>query len=55
MINHSTNKNTNPKNKTIKASTPFLLCSIKLAPFSFTYIQKPLVVIIAKDFNLHTL
>ena len=55
MINHTDNKNASPTNKTIKASTPFLLCSIKLAPFSFTYIQKPLVVIMAKGYELHTL
>ena len=50
MINHSTNKNTNPKNKTIKASIPFLLCSIKLAFFHLLTYKKPLVVIMAKGF-----
>ena len=55
MINHSTNKNTNPKNKTIKASIPFLLCSIKLAPFHLLTYKKPLVVIMAKGLDLHTL
>lgn len=46
-------KNASPTNKTIKASIPFLLCSIQSAPFLVIY-KKPLVVIMAKESDSHT-
>lgn len=52
-------KNAKPKAKTIKASIPFLLFSIKLSPCNFIFVsffilKKPLVVIMAKGYYHHT-